>query len=481
MAGVARERTALRRTALSRPTARALEDGILADGTSVFDYGCGRGGDIERLTKLGFDAAGYDPNFFPENERKPAHVVNLGYVVNVIEDGCERTEVLRSAWELTEEVLVVSARLQGEERRIAAAEGHRDGVLTGLGTFQRFFTQTELREWIELTLETPPVAAEPGIFYVFRQQAQAEAYMLTRTRRSRARLRRSDVVFDEHQDLLEDYMAWVEEHGRVPRPGEYERQPELREKVGTPRQAFQIIKVLTGEERWDRARVARYEDLLVYLALSRFHRRPKLGDLPGELQHDIKDFFGSYKAAIEAADRALFAIGEQELITEAIRSAKVGKRMPSALYVHISAVSALPLCLRVLEGCARELIGTVMNATIVKLDFGRPRVSYLEYPDFDADPHPVLKGAYFVALDSLHTDFVDYSKRENPPILHRKERFVAEGYEHRERFARLTKKEEKFGLFDSPERIGTAAGWAQVLRERGVEVRGHQLRQCHMR
>ena len=117
-----------------------------------------------------------------------------------------------------------------------------------------------------------------------------------------------------------------------------------------------------------------------------------------------------------------------------------------------------------------------MNATIVKLDFGRPRVSYLEYPDFDADPHPALKGAYMVALDTLHTDFVDYSKRENPPILHRKERFVAEGYEHRDRFARLTKREEKFGLFDSPERIGTAAGWAQVLRENGVEIRGHQLR-----
>jgi len=58
---------------------------------------------------------------------------------------------------------------------------------------------------------------------------------------------------------------------------------------------------------------------------------------------------------------------------------------------------------------------------------------------------------------------------------------VAEDYEHRETFAGLTKKEENAGLFASPERIGTAAGWAQVLRERGVEIRGHQLRRRHRR
>ncbi len=150
--------------------------------------------------------------------------------------------------------------------------------------------------------------------------------------------------------------------------------------------------------------------------------------------------------------------------------------MPSALYVHTSAIPMLQPCLRVLEGCTRELLGTVADATIVKLDIERPRVTYLEYPTFDTDAHPALKGAHMAALDNLNTDFIDYSKRDNPPILHRKECFVGEDYEHRKRLERLTKKEERFGLLSSPERIGTAAGWAQVLRERGVEIRGHQLR-----
>lgn len=455
--------------------ARAIEDGLVPEDATVFDFGCGRGGDVKRLGKLGFDVAGFDPNFFPKNPRRPSRVVNLGYVVNVIEDEDERTQVLSDAWDLAGELLVVSARLQGEERRLAQSDDHADGVVTGLGTFQKFFTQGELREWIDESLDVRAIAAEPGIFYVFREPAQAEAFLLTRVRRSAPRRRKSAVVFEEHQELFETFMGFVEETGRLPRAGEFDRQSELRTKVGTLRQAFQVVKAITGEERWDRVRVARYEDLLVYLALSRFRRRPKLSDLPIELQYDIKDFFGSYKAGCEAADRALFAIGEQERIAEAIRSAKVGKRMPTALYVHTSAIPELPTCLRVLEGCARELLGTVMDATIIKIDVERPRVAYLEYPEFDQDPHPALRGAYVASLDSLRTDFVDYSLRDNPPILHRKERFVGTGYPLAGRFAALTRQEEQAGLLSAPELIGTRTGWLEVLAEKGVALRGHRL------
>jgi hypothetical protein len=38
-------------------------------------------------------------------------VVNLGYVINVIEEAAERADVLREAWALTRKVLIVSARL----------------------------------------------------------------------------------------------------------------------------------------------------------------------------------------------------------------------------------------------------------------------------------------------------------------------------------------------------------------------------------
>lgn len=86
-----------------------MDDAILTPGMSVFDYGCGRGGDLNRLQALDFSCDGWDPTFRPENPLRSAALVNLGYVINVIESADERAYVLRRAWSLTEQVLVVSA------------------------------------------------------------------------------------------------------------------------------------------------------------------------------------------------------------------------------------------------------------------------------------------------------------------------------------------------------------------------------------
>src|SRR5689334_6100310 len=99
---VARHKTALTRVALSRPLATAAADGLLDPNGSVFDYGCGKGDDIRHLRALGHDVDGWDPTHRPAVPRRPAHVVNLGYVINVIESPGERAETLRAAWNLSE-------------------------------------------------------------------------------------------------------------------------------------------------------------------------------------------------------------------------------------------------------------------------------------------------------------------------------------------------------------------------------------------
>jgi hypothetical protein len=63
----------------------------------------------------------------------------------------------------------------------------------------------------------------------------------------------------------------------------------------------------------------------------------------------------------------------------------------------------------------------------------------------------------------------------NPPILHRKEAFQLPGDPRRAKLARLTGQEERAGLLDDTATIGTRAGWAERLRERGYALRGHQL------
>ena len=473
---IARHRTALNRQEVSRPIRLALETQLLTPEADLLDYGCGRGDDVKRLRRRGIRCVGWDPVHRPRGTRRPADVVNLGYVVNVIEDPSERAETLLAAWGYCRTLLIVSARLTDEAKGVVGKE-YADGLLTRLGTFQKYYKQSELREWIDRTLGVASVAAAPGVFYVFRDQGVMQSYLASRYRRRAAapRLRKSDVLFEQHKDLLEPLMAFVAARGRLPEERELETAPRIAEALGSVRRAFTIVRRVTGEEQWDQIREERSQDLLVYLALARFGRRPRLSDLPRDLQLDVRAFFSRYSRACADADQLLFSAGHVDAVDAACRAAPVGKIMPDALYVHVTALPHLPAILRVYEGCARNYIGAVEGANVVKLHRGVPQVSYLAYPEFERDPHPALIGALLVNFQTRKTQYRDYAESENPPILHRKEEFLPPEHPLREKFARLTRQEERWGLYEKPEQIGTRAGWQRTLADRGVSLRGHRL------
>ena len=79
-----------------------------------------------------------------------------------------------------------------------------------------------------------------------------------------------------------------------------------------------------------------------------------------------------------------------------------------------------------------------------------------------------------LSLRSRELDCFDYPKSTNPPILHRKETFLARAA-LAAKFTRLTQQEEKHGLLDETATIGTREGWQRRLAERGFTVRGHRL------
>ena len=55
-----------------------------------------------------------------------ADVVNLGFVLNVIEDAHERVETLRAAWSFAKRALCVSVMVQGRAFT-SGQKPHRDG------------------------------------------------------------------------------------------------------------------------------------------------------------------------------------------------------------------------------------------------------------------------------------------------------------------------------------------------------------------
>ena len=474
---IERHRTAIVRDTFSKPVALSLSDGLLPQGASFFDYGCGLGGDMQRLAALGYDVAGWDPAHFPDGEQRPADVVNLGYVVNVIENTTERVEVLRRAWGLAKRVLVVAARLDFEARSISG-QRYGDGVLTSKATFQKFYSHEELRTWIDSTLGVRSIAAAPGVFYVFRDDLMAQALLARRTRRRPEpvpRVRLSEALYEANRAVLEPLISFVETRGRPPVPFELPEVAAIQERFGSVKAALAVARRVTGDEGWLAARSAATEDLTVYLSLAAFRGRPKFTHLPPDIQLDVKAFFGSYKEACSAADTLLFQVADQSAIDQACRASPIGKLTREALYVHVSVLTRLAPLLRVYEGCGRALTGTVEDATIVKLNRILPKVSYLSYPDFDTDPHPALATSVRADLRALHLKYRDFRQSNNPPILHRKETLVGPDYPRRDEFARLTAREEELGLLAEPVGIGTREPWSVLLEAKGVRLIGHEV------
>src|SRR5262245_30185517 len=149
MLQIKRAETAIRRISCSRPVALGFADGIIQKNSSVFDYGCGYGADLRYLRARRIQAAGWDPHHRPEDVIAPSDIVNLGYVLNVIEDPKERDETLGRAFAIAKRALIVAVRV---ESAFADADEFGDGVLTRRGTFQKIYTQAEFREYVESIL-----------------------------------------------------------------------------------------------------------------------------------------------------------------------------------------------------------------------------------------------------------------------------------------------------------------------------------------
>ncbi len=468
--------TAIRRRELSRPIKLAVSEGLVSPERTFFDYGCGLGDDVERLRTLGITADGWDPGHRPDAELRKADVINLGFVLNVLASEAERRAVLKRAWGLAGDVLVVSARLIHDRRDLEGTD-HRDGVVTNKGTFQKFFEQTELRSLLQETLGTEVLSAAPGVFYAFRNEAVRQSCLAQRQHRRVAtpKVRKSDQLFDQNRELLEVLMAFYTERGRLPNATELPAATAIVERFGSLKQAFAVIKRVTGPEGWEALESARRADLLVYLALARLSGRARFSELSPQLQLDIRAHHGAYTRACEEADALLYSAGNLDQVLELSESMTFGKRTPDALYVHVSTLPSLPPLLRIYEGSARHYVGHVEDANLVKFHRHRFQVSYLTYPNFEKDPHPALTESLVVALDVLSVRYTSYQDRDNPPVLHRKETFLEATHPLYSRFAKLTAQEEERGLLEDSSAIGTRNGWHDRLTELGYRTRGHRL------
>lgn len=466
-----RHKTAMRRNALSRPVGGAIKDRILKPEKSFFDYGCGFGSDIEILKSSGFTPSGWDPFYFPNNKKASADVVNLGFVLNVIEDPTERTEVLKEAFELAKECLIASVRIDSAffEDRFG------DGAITKDGAFQKIYSQAEFRAFVESNLGKKIYFTEPGIGYVFKSDALEHEF---KSGRYLNRLANHDeaILKKIHEAIDAERIArLIEDLGRIPGPGEISELAFLGKRKFKDFIESTVLPSI-DKDRFESSRERIRQDILQALAMTRIENRAFLPqrDLSLEFQHTLKEMFGEYREACRLSEEMLFRLGKEGEVLKAAKASVVGKLLPEDLYIHRSAVEYIPGLLKLMLSLGESIVGRV-NSDLIKFSLHGKSMSFLFYGNFDEDPHPSIQGSIRVDFRTGKNQARDYSKSENPPILHRKDTFVLPSYERYEEFKNLTLQEEAAGLLGGSA-IGFRKQWEELLQQSGYYLDGHQLK-----
>ena len=406
-----------------------LRFGFLDGTRTLFDYGCGRGDDLRLLAEMKVPATGWDPVFRPDVERRPADIVNLGFVLNVIEDAGERRETLKTAFALARKVLIVSVMLgyQSKREQFAAFE---DGVRTQRNTFQKYYMQDEFRSYVETTLGANAIPIAAGICLVFKGAVEEQLFLLARQQvRREWRLLRRDPdgaavasMIEDHKEQIDAYWLRALELGRPAAPEECPEAQSLIRLVGSWRRVHEWVGRFFNPEEFEAAAIGRQEDLLVYFALSHFGRRRPYSELPDRLQRDVQVFFGSITKARNAGKRALFATGDSARLEEAAAFChdELGIGVLNDdhdLTFHQSILGeCLPL-IRIYVGCALQLFGDAGSVDLIKVHLQSGKVTFLVYDDFEAEATPRLIERIKVDLPRLRVDFFDYVGEYEPQPL----------------------------------------------------------------
>ena len=472
-----RHRTALVRNELSKPVRMALEFRLLTESDTLFDFGCGLGSDITGLRAMGIEASGWDPAYFPDETRRPARVVNLGFVLNVIEKPAERVTVLQSAWELTQGVLIVSTLVHGQEE-YSTIRPHADGYLTTRGTFQKYFEPAELQALIEHALDAEAFPVGLGIYAVFRDPKDAQDWLARRTRRIidweslsrrlgflRPRLQRQAIdLYETNKEILDACWERMLDLGRFPTALEFPRLNELRSSVGTPRKVHQIFITRFGEATLEAARTHRRDDLLAYLAHANFRKKVPLKYMSERLQADIKTFFGTYEAALNFARELLFAAGDSRNIESACEAFPHGCQDDDALQIHRDLLPDLPAVLRVYVLCAARVYGDPDEADIIKIHKHSGKVTFQYYDGFFTNPFPLLLWRIKINLRRQSADVFDHRQPPHQQLLCFKERFLPADHPERKTCELLSARLNKLNV--TPESVGYGISPALLLELR---------------
>ena len=106
---------------------------------------------------------------------------------------------------------------------------------------------------------------------------------------------------------------------------------------------------------------------------------------------------------------------------DCVKNLPTGKKLPDAVYIHKSVLGATPKELRAfLKKTIIDLGLDSAEWNIIKFSKKDFRFSLLHYPDFFKNSYPALHCSYTINLAQNTFRKTNYTKSNNPPILHHK-------------------------------------------------------------
>lgn len=452
---VLRHLTALSRNTLSAPVQILIGHGLVNDQVTVFDYGCGRGDDLKALESIGIRCAGWDPHYAQDKPLIASDIVNLGFVVNVIEDPAERVDAIQSAFALASTVMVVSVMLYTSDR---PGKPYRDGFLTARNTFQKYFSQDEIKDYLENVLNHDPIMVGPGIALVFKDKAAEQRFLVSRYKSSNVarrllsarlnprqprtprtpkvrplRFTKAEREFLELRPTLDSLWELTLDLGRFPEPHEVPQLTEILENISLTR-AFRLIRIHYNLDLLEQAAQTRADEIKLYIASLQFGKKAPYKDLEPTLRFDVRHFFGDYKTATTEALKLLQDSGKPDAILRACKTAAADGLgwldEEHSLQLHVSMVERLPAVLRAYINCGLLLWNNISSIQLVKIHITSGKLTLLKYDDFDQSAVPFLVKRIKVNIRKLDYDVFDYQLPHYPPTtLLFKSRFMHEDME----------------------------------------------------
>lgn len=487
---VKRHLTAIDRNALSAPMKTLARHNYLNGDHTIFDYGCGKGDDVRELEVHGLDIAAWDPVYVPDGKKRKSHIVNLGFVINVIETRKERDSTLKDAFKFANKFLVVSAMIAGEATTNKFIP-YLDGSLTTRGTFQKYYSQLELKAYIEDIIGVNAIPVSPGIFYVFKDKKEEEfflserqkthhtwAHLSERTRKVRGRSAKD--IIEKNKQLFNDFWQTCLELGRLPATSEFEFSSQIRKVAGSLPKAFNYINEYYDTSDFISAEASRRNDLLVYFALGLFEQRKALIHLPDSLKRDIKAFFKSHPEVQNEAKQLLFSISEPSNIENACATAYATLgcghlNEGHSLIIHRSYLGELPPILRVYVGAATKLYGDIDNIDLIKIHMTSGKVSLMIYDDFDNKPLPPLKERIKINLRKQYIDFFEYGGEFPYQPLYLKSIYIKPEYLNYKKQVSFDNSLNKINLFDLDSYGPSMEEFTKLLAEKNLEIKDFKL------